>query len=136
MTTCEAARCTADAVESVLDVADTARTREDPQYVTPTKHVLLCTEHAMVMRRRAMAPYARRAVTTQAAAIAALDRLKQAAPGEASPDDLALLDRFIADAQQIARLAEDSRHLEWQVMSAQLETKTTAMDIQIQRHLR
>jgi hypothetical protein len=134
-TTCGAAGCAADAVEDVPDVAAIARTKDDPKYVASTERVPMCAEHALLMRQKAMAPYALRAVTAQPAASAALSRMELAATGEASREDLALVDRFVADSQQIARLSEDSRDPEWQAMSAVLEAMTTAMETELRRHL-
>lgn len=108
-TMCAAAGCGADAVEDVPDVAAKARTREDPEYVTLTERVPMCAEHALLMRRKAMAPYVLRLVTNQPAAAAALGRLQLVAAGEGAHQDLVLVDRFVDDSQQVARLSEDSR---------------------------
>jgi hypothetical protein len=134
-TMCAAAGCGADAIEDVPDVAAKARTRDDPEYVTLTERVPMCAEHALLMRQKAMAPYALRVVTTQQAAAAALSRLDLATVGKSSSDDLAIVDRFVDDSQQIARLAEDFRNPEWQAMSARVEAVAALMEAGLRRHL-
>jgi hypothetical protein len=125
----------AEATEDVPIVAAVATTRDDAMHEERGERVTVCAEHAVALRTKSMAPYMLRVITHQAAAAAAAERLDTAVTGAAEAKDLALVDRWLDDFHQLARLAEKGDNPTWQSMAAQLEELSTRLQPVIDRHL-